>query len=357
MNIDRSRRADALAVMRESQVPLEDAADAEARAERLKPRIATSIRLVPELRRSRTRRAAAFGTMAAVAAAAVFAFIAWRHVENHPMIDPARVAAGAPTTAPLVAQTSLPENVISEGEISDLTGDVEVHRAEQADAPGTATLSLRSADEVATRATGRTRITMSNGARVRLSGNTRVRLQDGGSEAGRDRSGIVLASGRVDVQVPKLNGGSFVVTTPQAQVVVHGTIFSVEVFEPDAKPGETCVAVTEGSVSVHSNGTEARLGPSGHWSSLASSARCEGRAAARRNTDHPAARPPANALAVQNSLFQAAITARHRGEDREAIRLFDELLQKYPDSPLGPEAIDQRKRAMDHLRETSVPPE
>jgi ferric-dicitrate binding protein FerR (iron transport regulator) len=352
MNIDRSSRMDVLAVMREAPAPLEDAAEAEARARRLHPRIALAIRAVPERRRSRARRRAAFATIAASAAAALFVVIEGRRILSH-----GTLAAGVPAAAPTALEPSPREDAVSEGEISELTGDVEVHRAERSESPGAATLSLRSADEVATRATGRTGITMSNGARVKLSGSTRVRLQDTASQSGSDRSGIVLAAGKVDVQVPKLNGGTFVVTTPHAEVLVHGTAFSVEVFEPDARPGETCVAVTEGSVSVLSNGAEVRLGPSGHWSSLVSSSRCEGKAPPRRSSDHAAAKPPVNALAVQNGLFQAAITARHRGDEHEAIRLFDELLQKYPDSPLAPEASDQRKRTAEHLRETAAPPE
>jgi ferric-dicitrate binding protein FerR (iron transport regulator) len=355
MNIDRSR-SDALAVMREAQAPLEDAADAEARARRLHPHIATAIRRGPERRRARARRTAAFAAMTALAVAAVVALIAGRGFFSH-----ATIAAAPDVAAPAILEPSPPgtlepsprEGEVAQGEISELTGDVEVHRAERAGAPGSG-LTLRSADEVATRATGRTRITLANGARVKLSGSTRVRLQDGTSQSGHDRSGIVLASGKVDVQVPKLHGGSFVVTTPHAEVVVHGTAFTVEVFEPDTRPGETCVAVSEGSVSVRSNGTEVLLGPSGHWSSFVSSSRCEGKAPSRRSEGH-AAKPEVSSLAVQNGIFQAAITARHRGDDREAIRLFDELLQKYPDSPLAPEAADQRKRALEHLRETTTP--
>jgi ferric-dicitrate binding protein FerR (iron transport regulator) len=352
MNIDRSR-SDALAVMREAQAPLEDAADAEARARRLHPHIADAIRKGPERRRIRARKRAAFAAMATVAAAAVVALIVGRRIRNHAAIATAPEVLAAPAILEPSLEPSPQSGEVAQGEISELTGDVEVHRAERPGAPG-AGLTLRSADEVATRATGRTRITLANGARVKLSGSTRVRLQDGASQAGHDRSGIVLASGKVDVQVPKLNGGSFVVTTPHAEVVVHGTAFTVEVFEPDTRPGETCVAVTEGSVSVRSNGTDVLLGPSGRWSSFPNSSRCEGKPAPRRSEGH-AAKPEVSSLAVQNGIFQAALTARHRGDDREAIRLFDELLQKYPDSPLATEAVDQRKRALEHLRETATP--
>jgi ferric-dicitrate binding protein FerR (iron transport regulator) len=353
MKIDQSNRAEALSALRESQVPLEDAADAEARARRMYPRLSAAIRAVPARRRAHARRKLAMGVTVAAAAAALIIAMVGRNVRPPREIDASHVAAGAPVAAPTAVVPAPTETVpeaesVSEAVISDLAGDVEVHRAAQMDEPGTPALSLHPADEVATRASGRSRITMSNGARVKLSGNTRVRLQDGASQpSGRDRSGIVLAAGKVDVQVPKLNGRSFVVTTPHAEVVVHGTAFSVEVLEPDARPGETCVVVTEGSVSVHSAGAEVRLGPSGRWSSLANASRCDGKPAPRRT----------NPLALQNSLFQTAITAVHRGDDREAVRLLDELLQKFPDSPLAPEAKDLRKRALERLRETPDPPE
>jgi TolA-binding protein len=146
------------------------------------------------------------------------------------------------------------------------------------------------------------------------------------------------------------------------------------------------VAVSEGVVSVRSNGAEVVLGPRDRWSSVGRGSRCEQKlpispkraarareesAAASAHAEAapadngavaasalpgPSAAEPTSQLAAQNSLFQEAITARQRGDEKDAIRWFDELLTKYPDSPLAREAEEQRRRAEERLREAKNPP-
>jgi outer membrane protein assembly factor BamD (BamD/ComL family) len=41
---------------------------------------------------------------------------------------------------------------------------------------------------------------------------------------------------------------------------------------------------------------------------------------------------------------------RQRGDERDAVRLFDELLHRYPSGALASEANEQRRRAQEHLQ-------
>jgi len=60
------------------------------------------------------------------------------------------------------------------------------------------------------------------------------------------------------------------------------------------------------------------------------------------------ASPPAgndpSTLAAQNDLFAAALAARRRGENVEAIRWLDRLIGRYPEGPLTESARAERRR-------------
>jgi ferric-dicitrate binding protein FerR (iron transport regulator) len=86
---------------------------------------------------------------------------------------------------------------------------------------------------------------LSNGVRIRLDAGT-LKL----AAAGKDNQALVLASGRVLLDVPKLPPGSTVsVRTPDAEVRVHGTRFQVI-----RTNQETQVHVIEGVVEVRPEG-------------------------------------------------------------------------------------------------------
>jgi hypothetical protein len=188
-----------------------------------------------------------------------------------------------------------------------------------------------------------------------------------------------LALGRVDVSVDKSSrlARSVVVETPNAEVVVHGTVFAVGV-SPRAQHTVTEVSVTRGSVWVLANGVQvALLGPGQHWSSetqLTSGANApSGAPPAPQKVDsanvdaapatdasssnHVLRREPtvaeakASTLAEQGRGFQEAIDARNRGDDPRAVELFTRLVARYPSYE---EAEVQLFRAQKRLGQTAA---
>jgi len=170
-----------------------------------------------------------------------------------------------------------------------------------------------------------------------------------------------LALGHVDVSVDKNSrlARSVVVETPNAEVVVHGTVFAVGVAQ-GAQHTVTDVSVSRGSVWVIVGGAQvAVLGPGQHWSSEAglspdpvilqprasappaplavasSLVKPEAPAGvphAIRGGRHEALTPEAKAsvLAEENRQFQEALDARNRGDDAHAAELFSRLVSHYP---------------------------
>ena len=192
-----------------------------------------------------------------------------------------------------------------------------------------------------------------------------------------------LALGRLDVSVDKDSRflRSVVVETPNAEVVVHGTVFAVGV-AAGSEHTVTDVSVTRGSVWVLANGVQvALLGPGQHWSSdgtpalsgnavpvasgvivpqqapsaaLAPADSAGLREVPRAATSHREAgvtEAKANALAEQSRLFEEAIDARNRGDDVRAVELFSHLVARYPSYE---EAEVQLFRAEKRLGQSAV---
>lgn len=184
---------------------------------------------------------------------------------------------------------------------------------------------------------------------------------------------ISLRRGRVDVAVDKAieTRRAVVVETPDAEVVVRGTVFDVRV-EPQASATDTRVHVTRGSVWVLAQGVQVALLSAGQsWSSLSgteapavpTSALAPAPAPAPALVAEPAAsaepapvvakvakgasasRKPGT-LAEENRLFAAGVEARNRGEAARAAELFSELLTSYPQSTLREVAQVERFRAL-----------
>jgi hypothetical protein len=186
-----------------------------------------------------------------------------------------------------------------------------------------------------------------------------------------------LRRGRLDLRVPKLEPGrAVVVETPDAEVRVIGTHFTVEIVPRAGTSGSiTRVAVMVGIVQVRQATSVRLLHPGERWSS--SPEPIEGaRLGSSENSDeakpdvagpvNPAAQAAAGVqapsapesakatsnaaeLAEQNRLLQAAVEARNQGNDALVVRRTDELFRQYPRSPLAESARVERFRALRRL--------
>jgi len=183
---------------------------------------------------------------------------------------------------------------------------------------------------------------------------------------------ISLRRGRVDVAVDKTveTKRSVVVETPDAEVVVRGTIFDVRV-EPLANATNTHVHVTRGSVWVLAQGVQVALLSAGQsWSSVGGVEAPEAHppavatprpevAAVTPASPKPGAAPTkepshrVGTLAEENRLFAAGVDARNRGEAARAAELFGELLGTYPQSTLREVAQVERFRALSQAGQTA----
>jgi hypothetical protein len=182
---------------------------------------------------------------------------------------------------------------------------------------------------------------------------------------GRLAQRVRLDSGSIRCSVPKLAGGrEFSVSTPDALVVVHGTRFSVEVEPMEDGLSQTCVRVTEGRVAVHGAGSVVLLGAGDEHGcgDLAASAvapklptvsekvvtstSAKPRKAADVGIAKANAAKEQGTLGRETELLQSALRAEQAGDIEGARRQLQQLLQRYPDSPLSDEASSMLRRVM-----------
>lgn len=249
--------------------------------------------------------------------------------------------------------------------------------------------SIRSGDD------GTASLTFANGTNLALSPASSLRVDEVGSTRR-----FFLSVGGVKARVSKLSRGErFVVDTPDSEVEVRGTVFTVGV----KPPSESCVGpsstidVSEGTVWVRSGDTQVILRAGESWSTPCvrpeipdelpagtaerapaaapgpSAARV--RSAARKSTvtrsmavpqphpvtltltppaegavpePEPAPLPaaPVSRLAEQNDLFSAAMAAERRGQHTTALRKLDELISRFPAGPLTESARGERTRIL-----------
>jgi hypothetical protein len=236
-------------------------------------------------------------------------------------------------------------------------------------------------------------------ARVDLSAATTVRL----TQLDATTQTFFLQAGRVDISVRVPGEQRLVqVTTADAKVTVHGTVFSVETKMDELGP-VTTVGVTRGLVAVErvagarvGEETSVMLHPGESWNSRAgrltsalgavkatdadhgtgakratSAARMargsrsavlksntEVRALHEVDTSTPSteseansAKKPNSELGEANRLFELAMRARDRGDERGAIQNLRQLLSAYPDSPLKGTAQTELTQATRRLAE------
>ncbi|MEA2753141.1 MAG: hypothetical protein QOI41_7284 [Myxococcales bacterium] len=212
-------------------------------------------------------------------------------------------------------------------------------------------------------AKGRSRATLA------FSTGTQLTVENGGDlaviEEGRSQI-FALSAGEIRARVAKLGAGErFVVRTPDAEVEVRGTSFSVAIApsEPACGAGSvTRVTVDEGVVVVRRGGTETRVGKGEEWPAgcdvpLADGDTRDPSIPDRSNTNTPSGRHPsrrdavagntsASSLVEQNNLFSEALAYKNGGQHAAAIAAFERFLAKYPSSNLAENAAVERMKLL-----------
>jgi hypothetical protein len=329
----------ALGRMAEASPPPEDARDAAERRRHVVPRVEAALRGVAEQRVRSRRRSRVLGGLAVAASIVLALGIGWR------------VRVAQTTSAPVAAvpQALVPAHVAqSSGTVLLVhAGATSIVPPSAQDAP------VASGDELVTTPEARARVALVSGAVVEEAPSTRLAFAIPAQALHDER--LSLSAGQATVHVPTLGAGeSFEIVTPDAEVIGRGTGFVVSV-QGDGSP-RTHVSVTEGAVLVRSGGREVHVGAGEQWpapavstpatASLPSPASAPSTAAGSAST--PSLRAPST-LADQNALLQSALDARRAGDDGRAVSKLDELLTKYPASPLGQEAHVERFRALERM--------
>ena len=238
-------------------------------------------------------------------------------------------------------------------------------------------------------------LSFGNGTRLTLSSSAHLRVDDLGSARR-----FSLFGGHLQAHVAKLGQGErFVVSTPDSEVEVRGTVFRVAVESApswcrDLTSGST-VRVSEGAVWVRSGDKQVVLQPGETWAtpcpppqtmhaaetaerapvgpsgSAAASVRAGTHKVATRVTrvgepvlgqdPFPVAPAPVPApvrsgtpvpsqsfshLAEQNDLFSAAMAAERQWQHDLALRKLDELITHYPSGPLSESARVEQQRIL-----------
>jgi hypothetical protein len=214
-------------------------------------------------------------------------------------------------------------------------------------------------DEIESDAKGEATLLLPRGVRVKLAGSTRAWVD----HARETEQHLRLELGRAEVSVPRPEGPRvFAMKTPDSEVIVHGTEFSVQVERQPSSVVITTVSVTRGSVLVVHAGTQRLVETGANWSSGAErspaptaslepaipGSRANDSASREARLTAPAPSPQPS-LVDQNRLFQAFLDARNQGDDAAAIRALDELLARFPDTPLADQARLARFRALQRL--------
>jgi hypothetical protein len=317
-----------LGPLRDGPVALSGTETGRVQRDRLLPALRTHVGRVPQARRTaRVRRQIGAGVLGGGALLALVVAVQLARpgaiAPNERAASTLRVAAGSPALTWI-----------------DVSG---ASRTANASAELTAPGELRGADTLWSQ------LSTSRGVELTLSPRARLRAID--TKAARSQPELELLAGEVHCRVPHLGTrDQFSIATPDAQVIVHGTVFSVR-FDPSQQPA-TCVRVEQGLVEVRQNGTSVRLGPGaelGCTQSPEQPAKAAQPARAAQPSTSTAPTTPrrvqpalpaheAGTLDEENRLLSAALAAEREGDRSRARALFGELLRRHPASPLAPEA-------------------
>ena len=208
---------------------------------------------------------------------------------------------------------------------------------------------LRPGSRVVASGSGHTLLAFSTGTRLSLADDGDLTLVDDGPT-----QIVKLAKGTLRAEVAKLAPSErFLVRTPDAEIEVRGTVFTVRSVPSNAACGDgstTRVAVEEGTVIVRRAGGEAVLHATDEWPRGCSPI---SHAAVHRQLPAPSAPSPSSStIAAQNDLFAAAVAAKSGGDPRGAVVRFSAFLERYPSSPLAESASVHRM----HLLRDFDPP-
>jgi len=228
--------------------------------------------------------------------------------------------------------------------------------------------SLESGQRIDTPANGGAALRLSTGTSMTLGGRTSFRVDSQGAT-----QRFSLQQGELVAQVAKLHASQrFIVDTPDAEVEVRGTRFRLRVVE---RPG-TCGAQTRTRLEVTEGVVEIRAASFGVisvkagdvWPADCSSAtRADesqgsvvaeapkapvGRPGASRPDARPASAAPiteaerASALTAANDLFAEGVARGRQGDSSGALRTYQELITRFPSSPLAENAMVARMRLL-----------
>lgn len=218
--------------------------------------------------------------------------------------------------------------------------------------------------ELVTTAASEAHLDFDSGSRVTLGGAARVRLVEQSS-----KKRFSISAGALTAKVAKLGANErFVVTTPDAEIEVRGTLFRVSIVAPDpsCEAGTpTRLYVDEGVVVVRHAGVEERVAAGGRWPACgalptASIPTTNAPVAASTTvapvathshaptTPHGVHPPPdsSSRLAEQNDLFDDAMRAKRAGDFAGALAKLDRLRAAYPGGPLAENAEVERMRVL-----------
>jgi hypothetical protein len=348
-----------LAPMRDGPVALSGHGEGASRRQRLLPSVHAAVQGTPQrLRRARMLRRAAYAGSGIAALLVAVTAIGLR-AEPAPLASLALGSAAASASLRVEALGSEPVTFVdAAGAARTIAGDA----------------ALDGVGELRAPASSWSRVLTARGARIELAPRARLRVARQKAQSGAQGApdahdvGLRLEQGEAHLSVPKLAAGDqFSIATPDARVVVHGTIFSVKV--DDAAPSRTCVRVNEGLVEVQHRAGSAFLKPGMQWGcGERTETRAEAALAAvveapkaiveadlaatdeaprartriaRRHANRArrsAAAAESGTLDRETALLATALAAERDGDRTRASALFSELLLRHPRSPLAPEA-------------------
>jgi len=197
----------------------------------------------------RRRRWVVGGASALVAAAAVVLLVR-SPAGNESAANPARAASPAPESTLVVEHETGHGNLLVRAAKTSPLPDLGV---------------LAAGDSVRSGPDSSATLAFPNGTRLTLSPNGQLRIDDLGATRR-----FSLLGGQLQAHVAKLGRGErFIVTTPDSEVEVRGTVFSVAVEGPTpscpTSSSTSTVFVSEGGVWVRSRAKETVLVPGETW--------------------------------------------------------------------------------------------